>query len=195
VQKSRINWDQVKERLRADDRALQEALTENAARIDAAYRWRAAHLAVNQGQRGPRIAAASALVFRLNEERYAIELTELAEVLPFKGCMPVPGAAPEFLGVINLRGELRPIVDLARMLLHVESGTLASGFVLMLRRTGREIGLKVDHVEGLCEIGSKTADSAEQRKYSTRIAGETLLLLDVERVLAEIFSAEESLTA
>jgi len=55
-------------------------------------------------------------------------------VLPFAPCAPVPGAPPQFLGVINLRGELRAVVDLARLLVPSADGNSDSEFVLMLRR-------------------------------------------------------------
>ncbi|HTF63129.1 MAG TPA: chemotaxis protein CheW, partial [Edaphobacter sp.] len=192
LKKSGINWEQARERLRASEHALAEALAENPARIEAAYRKRAAQLANSQARREPRTAAASALVFNLHQERYAIELSELAEVLPLGRCTRVPGAAPEFLGVISVRGELRPVIDLGRMILRVENGTAASSLVLMLRGPGREIGLKVDHVQGLREIPREKVGPPEQAKFTKRITGETLLLLDIESVLAAIFSGEES---
>lgn len=131
------------------------------------------------------------MVFSLQHERFAIELSELAEILPLGRCTPVPGASSEFLGVINVRGDLRPVVDLGRIVMRVENGTAPSGIVLMLRAPGREIGLKVDQVESLREIPREIVGASEQGKYTKRIAGETLLLLDVEKVLAEVFSREE----
>jgi purine-binding chemotaxis protein CheW len=183
---SAIDWEQVRERLRASEHALAEALTENPARVEAVYRKRAAQLAKEQTRSDPRTAGVSALVFSLRQERYAIELGELAEVLPLGRFTPVPGAAA-FTGVINLRGELRPVVDLGRMVLHLENGTATSGFVLMLRRPGREIGLKVDQLEGLGEIRREKVGAPEEGKYTRSIAGEKLSLLDVEKVLKEVF--------
>jgi purine-binding chemotaxis protein CheW len=194
VKQSTINWEQVRERLRASEHALEEALAENPARIQAAYRKRATQLANGQAGNETRLTSTSVLLFSLRQERYAVELSELAEVLPLARCTSVPGAAPAFVGVINLRGELRPVVDLARIILRAENAAAVSGFVLMLRRSGREIGLKVDQLEGLLEIARDTADSPEQGKYTKRIAGETMLLIDVERVLAKVFSEEELLT-
>lgn len=187
MKQSAIDWEQVRERLRASENALAEALSETPARVEAAYRKRAAQLANEQASRAPRTAGVSVLVFSLRQERFAIELSEVAEVLPFARCTPVPGAAAAFLGVINLRGELRPIVDLGRIILHIENGAATSGFVLMLRRQRGEIGLKVDHLEGLREVSREKAASPGQEKYTTSIAGNGLLLLDVERVLAEVF--------
>ena len=54
---------------------------------------------------GPSPLGLPVLIFRLAQELYAIELEEVAETLPFERCTPVPGSPPQFLGVINLRGE------------------------------------------------------------------------------------------
>lgn len=191
VKKSGIDWERARERLRAGEHALAEALAENPARVEAAYRKRAAQLANSQALGEPRTEVAPALIFTLQDERYAIELSELAEILPLGRCTPVPGASAEFLGVINVRGELRPVVDLGRIVMGVENATAPSSTVLMLRAPGREIGLRVDQVESLQEIPRESVGAPEQGKYTKRIAGGPLLLLDVEKVLAEVFSREE----
>jgi purine-binding chemotaxis protein CheW len=188
---SAIDWERAHERLRASEQALAESLAESPARVAAAYRRRAAQLAIAGGTTGvePPEAAAAVLIFSLGQERFAIELHELAEVLPLVLCMPVPGAAAGILGVINLRGELRPIVDLRRLIMRSEDEDANSGFVLLLQRRGRELGLRVDRVAGLGEIARQKVLAAEPGRYAQRIAGETLLLLDVEKVLAAMFPA------
>jgi hypothetical protein len=116
MKRAPIDWALVRTRVRASEAALEEAAADNPVRLEAAYRERAVRLAKVEAR--PKAAAAGlpALVFRLNKERYAIELKEVAEVLPLAGCTPVPGSPPEFLGVINLRGELRAVLDLGRLL-------------------------------------------------------------------------------
>lgn len=194
LEKNNINWDQARSRLLASDRALQESLFASPQRIETAYRQRAVRLAAGQAERAPVSAVLPVLVFRLADERYALELKELAEVLPFARCAPVPGGPPQFLGVINLRGELRAVVDLARLLVPSANGNRDSGFVLMLRRPGREIGLKVDRIEQLDEIRREELSLPAPGNHVKGIAGGRLMLLDIDQVVAGIFSQEESLT-
>ena len=54
VKKSGIDWEQARGRLRAGERALAEALAENPARVEAAYRERALLLANVQSLRESR---------------------------------------------------------------------------------------------------------------------------------------------
>jgi purine-binding chemotaxis protein CheW len=195
MKRAGIDWDGVRERLRASDAAVADTLSGNPERIALAYRSRAVWLA--NGETGPmsRSAGAAVLVFGLAQERYAIELQELAEVLPLPRRTRVPGASPEFWGVIHVRGELRIVVDLGRLLAPSECAGGESGFVLMLRRPGREIGLKVDRIADLCEIRPEELDTpVHQGNYLKGIASGTLALLSVDAVLSQVFSKEEAFT-
>ena len=190
MKESRVNWEQVRIRLRASEAALEDVLSESPERIEAAYRRRAVRLANRKPEYKPVSTGLPVLIFWLAQERHAIELKEVAEVLPFAGCTPVPGSPPRFLGVINLRGELRAVLDLSRLLGCSESMNRDSGFVLVLRRTGREIGVKVDSIEELREIRTEELTPPVPGSYVRRLASETLVLLDMDQVLAGAFSKE-----
>lgn len=181
-----IDWDLVRSRLRSSERALEEALAETPDRIATAYRERAIRLAKVPG--GPVSAGSASLIFRLARERYAIELTEVSETLPFLRCVRVPGSPPQFPGVLNLRGELRAVLDLAALLGLSENGNRDSGFVLMLRRPGREIGLKVDSIDEVRDIRPEEWSASVKGSYVKGIASGGLMLLNVEAVLTEVFS-------
>jgi purine-binding chemotaxis protein CheW len=192
MKRAGIDWDLVRSRLQSTDRALDEALTESPERMATAYRQRAHRLAGAQAEPGLASAGSPALIFRLARERYAIELADVTEVLPFARCTRPPGSPDQFRGVINLRGELRAVLDLATLLAISENGERNSGFVLMLRRPGREIGLKVDAIEELREIRPEELSAPAQGSYVKGIASGGLMLLNVEAVLAAVFSKEES---
>jgi purine-binding chemotaxis protein CheW len=194
MKRARVDWEQVRSRLRASERALEEALAESPARIDAAYRRRAIRLAEGKGDRRPVSEGVPALIFRLAGERYATELREIAETLPFARCTPVPGSPPQFLGVISLRGELRAVLDMRRLLGLPEAGNSEPGFVLVLRRQGKDIGLRVDSIEELRTIQPEEVSVAGYGRYTKGIAAGALMLLNMEAVLAEVFSKEGSLT-
>ena len=56
------------------------------------------------------------IVLPIGEGRYGIELTDVREVVPDPRLTPVPGAPPAVLGVVNLRGEVVPVLDTAQLL-------------------------------------------------------------------------------
>jgi purine-binding chemotaxis protein CheW len=191
MKRANIDWGQVQERLRINELALEEVLVPNPERVQEAYRRRAVRLARVELNGVPASPGFPALVFRLGQERYAIEMKELAEVLPFVRCVPVPGGSRLFSGVINLRGELRAVLDLGKLLTPSDSGNSETGFVLMLRRPGKEIGLKVDHIEEIREIRPEELMSPPQGTYGKGLVSGTLTLLSVDAVLKAVFSKEE----
>ena len=194
MKRAAIDWGLVRSRLQSSERALEEALTESPERIDAAYHLRAARLAKGVRQE-PGAPGFPVMVFRLGLDRYAIETKEVVEALRLERCTPVPGSPPLFAGVITLRGELRAVLDLEHLLAPSNSRNDETGFVLMLRRSGKEIGLKVDHIEELREIRQEDLAPPPQGSYGKGLVGGSLTLLSVDAVLAAVFSKEESRTA
>ena len=192
MKRAGIDWERVHERLHAGERAREATLAWRTERTEAIYRQRAERLAWKEPVGGSTAASVPVLIFRLRQERYAVELKDLAEVLAFARCTPAPGAPAILRGVINVRGELRAVVDLGAALGLPPGGAADSGFVLMLRRSGREIGLKVDLVEETREIQPEEFSSAAQGSCVKGIASGTLMLLSVEAVLTKVSSLEES---
>ena len=154
LKRERIDWQKVRSRLDASSRAAEQALIPSAQRMEDAYRRRAIKLAQTDRQNLRLSVGLPVLVFRLGQERYAIEMKHLAEVLPLGYYSPVPRSPPHFLGVISVRGDLRAVIDLQRLLALSSDGSSTAGLVLMLRpRAGNEqMGFKVDSIEEICEI-------------------------------------------
>jgi chemotaxis signal transduction protein len=192
MKRSRIDWYVVRSRLRLSERALEEAMSESPERIDAVYRQRAARLAKGRSQHASAGDRLKVLVFRLGLERYAIELGEVAEAIPLQRCAPVPGSLPIFAGVINLRGELRAVVDLTRLLALSASSNGEPGFVLVLRQRGQAIGFKVDRIEELREIGREELSSLADNKYVTGVAPGMLMLLSIDAVMEDVYLKERT---
>ncbi|MET0147174.1 MAG: chemotaxis protein CheW [Ilumatobacteraceae bacterium] len=57
-----------------------------------------------------------ALVLPVGEERYAIDTARVREVIADPRATPLPGAPGWVLGVINLRGEVVPLLDTTALL-------------------------------------------------------------------------------
>jgi purine-binding chemotaxis protein CheW len=181
-------------RLHTNERLFENSLAETPERIDAAYRQRAIQLAKGETEEGAISVGLPVLVCRVAQERYAIELQDVVETLRFARCTPVPGGPPQFRGVMNLRGELRPVLDLGRLLDVSGVEETDAGFVVFLRRRERGIGLKVDRVEEVREIRQAELSVSNEGKYTKGMAAGALILLNAEAVLAEVFSEKEFVT-
>jgi purine-binding chemotaxis protein CheW len=144
---TRIDWDAARRHLQEAETALEKALVADAARIEQVYRDRAIQMAKRRTETVTDARTIRVLVFSLGVETYGIAIADLAEVLPSTSCTPVPRASAEIAGVINLRGELRSVIDLRRLLAVPAAGDESGSCILMLRNGREEVGLKVGLVE------------------------------------------------
>jgi purine-binding chemotaxis protein CheW len=158
-------------------------------RIEAVWRSRADRLS----QR-PRAAEAGqdfrpVIVLGVGKERYGIDLSDVAEVLPPTRATPVPGAAAVVAGVINVHGEIRPVIDLRRLL---GMGAFPSGErprMILLHQTGRQMGLQIDSVEQIRWIGSRDMRSdgnSGRSRYIQAATSDLMMLLDTKALFAEL---------
>ena len=145
--RKRIDWEEVKNTLQESQRALEKALATDVEGLEAVYRERAGQLAHRRLDGANTITGTRVLVFALGTERYGLEFTDVVELLPFVNCTPVPGAPAALLGVINVQGEIRSVVDLGRLLELPAREESTAGFVLLVRKRGRQVGLRVDGID------------------------------------------------
>jgi len=169
----------------------------DADRMEVIYRERAARLALRRAE-ADTSATFGALVFALGPERYAIELEDLVEVLPCSGYTPVPGAPPELLGVINLHGDIRPVLDLARVLELPKVAERHPGFLFLLRKQNREVALRVEQVEKIRllrpgELADPSQNSTHlAARYLKAVTSDVVMLLSTEALLSLSIIKESS---
>ena len=167
-------------------------------RMETVWRQRASQLSRRGVAAGTGGADVQVIVLAIGDERYGIELADVAEVLPLVQVTPVPGAPPTFSGVINVHGEIRPVIDLKNVLGvdAAKKGNLSR--VILLRRQEREIGLNVDRVEQIRSISSEDLQSAKSgntdlsARYLKGLTPDGLMLLNTEALFAELLKGTNS---
>ncbi|MFH6782240.1 MULTISPECIES: chemotaxis protein CheW [Methylobacterium] len=102
----------------------------------------------------------SLLLCRAGTEAVGLPLEAVAEVFPFRPCTPVPGAPAALVGLAGRGGILVSVIDLAVALGAAPSPAAESGgHVVVLRRDGPRIGLRVARVlavaDAAVEAGSE----------------------------------------
>lgn len=102
-------------------------------------------------------AERSWLIFHLAGQSYAAPLTQVSEVIRDGEITPVPGAAADVLGIRQLRGRIVPVLDGRRRLgLTGETGEAARARIVVLSHQGHLVGLRVDAVGDLLDVGADT---------------------------------------
>lgn len=137
------------------------------------------------------------LGFSLAGETYAIELLRIREIIEHVPITRVPGMPPAVLGVINLRGRVVPVVDLAvKMGLGPRPITRWTCFVIveaLLDGERTALGLLADSVSEVLDLGPDDIESPPA--FGTRAPVDYLrgmgrqeqrfiLLLDLDRLLS-----------
>lgn len=91
------------------------------------------------------------LAFHLAGQMYAAPLDQVSEVIRDGALTPVPGSAPDLLGIRHLRGRIVPVMDGCRRL-GLESRTPVDPTqvrIVVLTYAGHLVGLRVDAVGDL----------------------------------------------
>jgi purine-binding chemotaxis protein CheW len=136
------------------------------------------------------------LTFLLGEEMFAIGILAIREIIEYGYLTEVPMTPPFIRGVINLRGAVVPVVDLAvRFGREARDNSKRTCIVIVEIDTARgsqEMGVVVDAVSEVLEIAADDIEPPPQFGARIRsdfirgmgkIDGNFVILLDVDRVL------------
>lgn len=94
-------------------------------------------------------AAAGAVLIRLGSSRYAIDMTDVAEVAMVPGVTRIPGSGPWLMGVANWRGRMLPVLDLRPLLEAAALPLASSARLVVLSRDDVLVGLVAEAVPGV----------------------------------------------
>jgi purine-binding chemotaxis protein CheW len=142
-------------------------------------------------------ARAQFLAFGLAGSEYAIGILKVKEILQYETVTPVPSTPASIRGVINLRGSVVPVVDLAVKLglppTPVTKRTCILVFEAVLGGAETVLGLVTDSVTEVIELGPD--DIEEPPSFGAHVHVEYLvgmgilakgfvLILDLEKLLS-----------
>jgi purine-binding chemotaxis protein CheW len=129
-------------------------------------------------------SARELITFRVGEQEYGVEITEVREIRGWTPATPLPRTPDYVRGVINLRGTVLPVVDMAaRMGLPVSEPTERSVIVVVWIR-GQLVGLLVDAV---CDILVVTEEELQ--------ATPELVGAEAHEFVSRLLSADERMVA
>ena len=134
------------------------------------------------------------LCCRIAAERYALPLSSLSEVMPLGNWTPVPGQPQYLLGITNLRGDIRPVLDLHSLLGLDVPAADARTWVVFIDDDGAEVGLRVDALERIVAVDPATLTNPQEsgnglpQRFVTGIGAgsgsDALILLDPGQILS-----------
>ena len=135
------------------------------------------------------------IVIRLGEEQYGINIGYVDNIVRMPRVTRVPKSQPYYIGVINLRGEVVPVVSLRiKMGLCEDEITKLTRIIIIKLDNGEVIGVLVDAVKEVVtldtmEIEKVSYDSGEEKtNFISGIGkdkGELISLFDLNLVFSE----------
>ena len=133
------------------------------------------------------------LRMRCDEQHYALELLKVQEVVLPAILLPLRGAARHMLGVMNLRGQVVPVIDLGVYLGRDPIGDDALTRIVVLEEQGEILGLRVSAVEDVTTLTEQQIEPPDNTRMCrithplfrgvARLAQRTVILLDASELL------------
>jgi purine-binding chemotaxis protein CheW len=112
----------------------------------------------------------SYLIFKLNQYRYGLETSVVQEIFFLPELTPVQEAPPDIVGVLNLRGNILPVMDLSLRFGHRSIQYQITDSTIVIEWQGFSVGIIVNTVEEVKEI--ETATIQAQISYGRKITTE-----------------------
>lgn len=138
------------------------------------------------------------LTFALALEEYGLEILKVREIIGYMDITAVPQTPPYVKGVINLRGQVIPVVDLrAKFGMETAEVTDQTCIIVVEISQGDHAfytGIVVDRVQEVLDIAGKEIEEAPQFGTSVdttfilgmgKIGDTVKILLDIDKVLVD----------
>ncbi|MBQ4536829.1 MAG: chemotaxis protein CheW [Lachnospiraceae bacterium] len=128
------------------------------------------------------------IVIRLGEEQYGIDIRFIDNIIRMQHITRVPKVAPYLKGVINLRGEVIPVMSLrVRMGLAGDEITKATRILILKLEQEGNVGVIVDEVK---EVVTLAEDEIEKVSYDST-AGKATFINGIGKYKGELISLLE----
>lgn len=136
------------------------------------------------------------IVVKLDGEQYGIDISFIDNIVRMQQITRVPKAQSYFAGVINLRGEIIPVMSLRlRFGLPEKENTNSTRIIIIKPENNAKIGILVDEVREVVSLEEEDIEKAEYDELGINLLGvgkykETLIsLLNIKAIISELENA------
>lgn len=136
------------------------------------------------------------IVVKLDQEQYGIDISFIDNIVRMERITRVPKVQSFFPGVINLRGEIIPVMSLRnRFGLPDKEYTSATRMIILKPENGAKIGILVDEVREVVTLSEENIEKASRDEQGMNLLGvgkykDTLIsLLNIQEIIQELDNA------
>ncbi len=135
------------------------------------------------------------IILRFDNEQYGIDISYIDNIVRLQPITRVPHTQSYFLGIINLRGEILPVMSMRKKFdLPDKENTNATRILIIKSEGNAKIGVMVDEVREVVtlsenEIEKLSTDNAEAKAYLTGVGkyNDTLIsLININGLISDI---------
>jgi purine-binding chemotaxis protein CheW len=128
------------------------------------------------------------VVFKLNDEQFAVETAKVQGINDMMEITKVPKAPAYIKGLINLRGNIISLLDI-NLLLDVEKGENKQSNIVIVNMKEELVGIAVNEVDEVLEVEEDIIERIEDDKKRSYIKGvinfkdRIVTLIDIDKLL------------
>jgi len=138
-------------------------------------------------------------VFRIDEQRYGVILSAVEKVIRAVELVSLPDAPDTILGLINMRGNIIPAVNIRKKFRLPERETEINDRIIICLHGKRRIAFFVDMVEGVFEFSKRQLNEAaeifpEMERFIEgvgKIGNDTVIVYKIEQLFASTVTGEQ----
>ena len=134
------------------------------------------------------------VIFKLGKEEYGVDIMNVKEISEFKESVKIPNT-PKFIdGIINLRGDITPIINLKKRFDLDENGANSDTRIIVIHINNKQVVFVVDEASQVIRIREEDIEPAPDlvagvdKRYITgvgKLENKIVLLLDLEYILTD----------
>ncbi len=133
------------------------------------------------------------IIFKLNDEKFAANINHIASITEYTSITPLPNGPAYVDGLLNLRGDIIPVVNLKKRFKMAEQ-KMNEKRILIARKDNVQIGFLVDDAsQSMTVEESKILPPPQiaikrENDYISEVCiynNELIIVVDLDRVLSE----------
>lgn len=135
------------------------------------------------------------IVIKIGDEQYGIDIKYIDNIVRMQKITRVPKVQPYFKGVINLRGEVVPVMSIRlKMNLEADETTNKTRIIIIKLEANASVGLIVDEVKEVVTLSHDSIEAVSKNAKSDTVSyingigkceGSLISLLDLGMVIGE----------
>ena len=193
------DWAEIRRRIDAIRCAIKQGFAPSPKQERGILHTRAQELAREPNAGVSASETLEAVEFDLASERYAFPLAQVREVSLLRELTPVPCTPAFVLGIINVRGEIRTVIDLKKFFDLPDAGITQLNKIILIQNGEMQLGILADAIRGVRRIPLGEMQPALptltniRADYLLGITSDRLVVLDPLKILSDkrILVAEE----